>query len=169
MERCGLIDEAIEARRAFFSTLHASAVPVWIQLDLSMAQVKALFLLDSLGPTTIGKVACRLEIGQPAASLLVERLVLGGFAERRDDPDDRRRTFVHLTDRGEDLVEQLRHGADEYFRSLLDRLDDEDLSSLVRGLAALARLAPKRGDGRSSDNLVSEARVAESGLGSAEG
>ena len=141
-ERRQLVEQAIQAKRVFFSALHASTIPEWIQLDLSMAQVKGLFLLDSLGSTAIGKFACSLEIGQPAASLLVERLVQGGFAERLDDPCDRRRTFVRLTTRGQALVGQLRQGADEYYHSLLDQLEVEDLVGLVRGLNALARLAP---------------------------
>jgi DNA-binding MarR family transcriptional regulator len=143
LERQKLIQQAIQAKRVFSSALHASTVPDWIQLELSMAQVKGLFFLESVGSSTIGNVAAGLAIGQPAASLLIDRLVQGNFVARQDDPTDRRRTFVGLTPNGESLVEQLRHGVDEYYHALLDQLGDDDLTALVQGLEALARIAPK--------------------------
>lgn len=121
--------------------LHEQGSPAWQDVELSVAQLKALFTLVDGGPTPIGGVAARLRIGLPAASSLVDRLVDHGLVERREDRLDRRRTLAEPTAAGEALAERLRQGSREVLRSCLERMDPDDLEALVRGLAAMVALA----------------------------
>src|SRR5215831_2155800 len=116
-------------------------MPAWLQVELTVAQLKALFALVDGGPMPIGGVAARLSIGLPAASSLVDRLVDHGLVERREDRHDRRRTLAEPTAAGEALAQQLRQGSREALRAWLERLDRDDLEALTRGLAAVARAA----------------------------
>lgn len=142
-ERDNLINELMETQRQMLRGLQAHSAPVWQHLELTVAQIKSLFILGSDGPMTVGQVAVALEIGRPAASVLIDRLVHGGLVDRREDPADRRRAIIHLTARGEALVSQLRQGGPERFREALQKMSDDDLHALLKGTRALAAaLAP---------------------------
>ena len=140
-DRESLVQRALQAQKTIVMAMQAAAEPVWLQLDLTMAQLKGLVLLAQDGPLTIGGMAGALGIGRPAASILVDRLVELGLVERTEDPIDRRRTFARLTPRAEELVARLRQGGRERMREWLNRLSDDDLAALARGLHALAAVA----------------------------
>lgn len=136
-----LVQQALQAQKQIFMAMQAAAEPAWLQLDLTMAQLKGLVLLAHDGPLTIGEMARALGIGRPAASILVDRLVELGLIERTEDPVDRRRTFARLTPKAEELVAQLRQGGRERMREWLGRLSDDDLAALVHALHALVTAA----------------------------
>jgi DNA-binding MarR family transcriptional regulator len=77
------------------------------------------------------------------ASLLVDRLVRLGFAERAEDPVDRRRTIVRLSPAGTGLVRELNHGGQERLRRVLAALPPADLAALLRGASAAVRVAER--------------------------
>jgi DNA-binding MarR family transcriptional regulator len=131
----------------------------WLSLDLSMAQVKVLFVLQhsqESGEPTVGTVAQRLQIGLPAASHLIDKLVQAEMVSRSEDPADRRRTLVHLTESGRQLAARLRAGTRDRFQNWIAAIDDEDLVALSRGLSALVdaarRIEGASGDGGRSRN-----------------
>jgi DNA-binding MarR family transcriptional regulator len=134
-----MIAAAMAAQRQIGRALHAATEPTWLQLDLTMGQLKALFVLADEA-LTVGGLAEALRIGKPAASILVERLVQLGLVTRAEDVADRRRTLVRLTPEGETLAARLRQGGQDSWRALLSRLDEADLAALLQGLQALARL-----------------------------
>jgi MarR family transcriptional regulator, organic hydroperoxide resistance regulator len=118
--------------------------PHWIELDLTMAQLKALFTVARDEPITVGMLGQTLGIHLPAASHTVDRLFQLGLVERGEDPGDRRRTLVRLTGNGKVLVEQLRQGKRDRLRSSLAEIGEEDLLALLRGLRALVAAAEAR-------------------------
>ena len=130
--------------------LHELGAPTWLQVELSVAQLKALFALVDAGPTPIGGVAARLSIGLPAASSLVDRLVDAGLARRREDRTDRRRTLAQPTEAGEALAQRLRQGSREALRSWMERMDRADLEALVQGLSAMVEFATLGGRARAA-------------------
>jgi len=140
-ERELLVQQALQAQKQIFLAMQAAAEPAWLQLDLTMAQLKGLVLLAHDGPLTIGAMAQALGIGRPAASILVDRLVELGLVERAEDPVDRRRTFARLSPKGEELVALLRQGGRQRMREWLSRLAEDDLAALVRGSHALLAAA----------------------------
>lgn len=136
-----LIEEILQAQYAVFRVSSAASAPAWIDLDLTMSQMKGLRTLAFGGPATISGLADTMKISQPTASQLVDRLVHSGLAEREEDPADRRRTLVRLTKRGQQLHERLRGQIRERFRSWLERMDAGELEALHSGYGALARIA----------------------------
>lgn len=137
------VQAAIAAQRAVYRRLLRAHMPEWIQLDLSMGQLKTLMALASQGPLTVSGVAETLEVGKPAASILVDRLVQLGYVARAEDPADRRRTLVSLTPSGGDLVARLRQGKADHFVRWLSAMAPDDLAALTRGLQALATIAER--------------------------
>src|SRR5262252_7592243 len=132
-----LVERGLDLYRTALRALHELGAPAWYQVELSLAQLKALFTLVDAGSMPIGGVAARLKIGLPAASSLVDRLVDQGLVERREDPMDRRRTLAEPTAAGEALAQRLRHGSREALRAWLEQMEHDDLEALVRGLTAM--------------------------------
>lgn len=144
------IAAAIAAQKRLGRAVHRAYAPEWIHLDLTMGQLKTLMTLASHQPATVTELADTLEVGKPAASTLVDRLVQLGYAQRTEDADDRRRTLVTTTPAGGDLVTRLRLGQGDRMARWLGALAPEDLSALIRGLEALSAVAER--DGAERDN-----------------
>jgi DNA-binding MarR family transcriptional regulator len=151
-DRDALIEVAHQQQRLVLALLlQEVALPTLLELDLSMAQLKGLLALAPHRVRTMRQVAESLHIGHSAASLLMDRLVNDGLVERAEDPDDRRRTMVRLSPRGEALLTHIREdkAARNPLPIWLSRLSDQDLLALVQGLRALAKeaqAAPHAGD-----------------------
>lgn len=134
---------AFEAQRAVMRALRRLNMPDWMHLDLSMGQLKALVALTTAGSINVSGLADQLEVGNPAASILVDRLVQLGYAQRTEDPDDRRRTLVTLTARGSDLAARLQQAGGERLLRWMEQMTPDDLAALTRGLSALAAIASR--------------------------
>lgn len=139
-----VIARVVADHRAVVGAL-TSRSGAWQSLDISMAQMKALFVLHDLGPLTVGGLASRLGVGLPASSLLADRLVSGGLAERGrgEDAADRRRTVLRLSESGEKLALRLRQGSAQLLGGWLEQLLPADLEALARGLHVLAEVASR--------------------------
>ncbi len=109
----------------------------WLTLDLTMGQLKAMMTLVMSGPLGIGDLGRRIGISEPAASLLVGQLESNGLVSREPDPADRRRALVTPAAAARERFEGLLHGRIERVFGLLERLADDDLEALARGLGAL--------------------------------
>lgn len=145
MEDSSAVREAITAivaaQRSIAHSMYQASMPDWIQLDLTMGQLRTLMALAADGPLTVSALAERLAVAKPTASILIDGLVQAGDATRTEDPDDRRRTLVALTAAGNELVARLREGKSERFERWLAAMQPEDLAALTRGMQALAAIA----------------------------
>ena len=114
---------------------------LWLGLDLTMGQFKAMAALDLDGPLSIGGLGRALGLSEPAASLLVDQLEERGLARREQDSSDRRRILVTARPEALERVGAFRRGRAARVSGWLDRLAADDLEALTRGLAALADVA----------------------------
>jgi DNA-binding MarR family transcriptional regulator len=135
------IEEIIRLHWSILATMQFSSRPDWMELDMTMAQIKTLFTISQGEAVPVSRIADYLGVGQPTASHLVDKLVRQGFAGRSESPSDRRVTLVRLTSKGEDLVRRLYQGGEEQYRSWVKQLSDEERKNLLSGLQALARVA----------------------------
>jgi DNA-binding MarR family transcriptional regulator len=138
-------DDALAAYKKLHRVLLTSTTRKWRDLDISMQQLRAMFLLRDEEEASVGRLAELFGIGLPAASLLADRLVRAGYVERRDDPTDRRRVLLSLTRVGDRLVTDLREGSQSLMRRWMASLSPEDLEALTRGWRALAEVASHHG------------------------
>lgn len=143
--RPDLIEQAVNQHFELLRAMHAESTDDWMQVDLTLAQIKALFALWHQAPLTIGALGERLGVGVPTASHLVERLVQLGLVERREDEADRRRTHVSPSAAGAALVDRLRAVRGEQLRRWLERLDEDELAALTQGFDALLRVEKRSG------------------------
>jgi DNA-binding MarR family transcriptional regulator len=140
-----VIEEALAGYKKIHRAMLTATASRWHDLDISMQQLRALYLLRDEDEASVGRVAEFFGIGLPAASLLADRLVRSGLVERRDDPADRRRVLLSLSRTGERLVTDLREGSRTLLRRWMAELSPEDLADLSRGWRALAEVAARHG------------------------
>ncbi len=131
--------EVVTEYRSLVHALKASSGTTWMEIDLTIAQLRTLLILAEEGPLVIGQIAQRMSIGLSTGGHLVDRLVQAGLAERTEDTEDRRRTLARLTSKGEDLYARLLNPSLQ-MQSLIQKLDDEDLKAFLQGLKALNQL-----------------------------
>ena len=135
--------EVIAQYRALGCALRASSGPVWMEIDLTIAQLRTLLVLAEEGPLVIGQIAQRMGVGLSTGGHLVDRLVQAGLAERTEDPEDRRRTLARLTPKGEDLYARLLNHAQQ-MQTLIQQLNEDDLAALLQGIRAINQLVEQK-------------------------
>jgi DNA-binding MarR family transcriptional regulator len=142
-ETTEVTEQLLRVQRAIHrSKVLTGSQPPWIATpSLTMAQLRALMVLDDSGHLTVGQLAERLGIGMPATSSIVDRLVEEGLADRHQDPDDRRRIVVHPTKQGSGRIDTMRQGPREVLEALVGRLDPVERGHLLEALRALVRAA----------------------------
>jgi len=102
------------------------------------ARRKLMAAIGAHEPATLNEVAAAVERGAPAVSRAVDLLVRGGLVERTQDPDNRRRLALRLTDDGRELLaNQPRSGSGLALR--LERLAQSELRAIERAIEILER------------------------------
>jgi DNA-binding MarR family transcriptional regulator len=124
----------------------ASYFEVELDADASRAGLSAKGDFDTLAALRRQTPAPELSPTQLAEAGLIttggmtsrlDRLEHGGFIERHADPSDRRALLIHLTDRGEQTVDEILESKVATEQRLLKPLDRDDrivLSGLLRRL-----------------------------------
>jgi DNA-binding MarR family transcriptional regulator len=134
------VESIVDDLRTVYASVHRQNVPAWLQLDLTMAQFKALVAVERSSGVAVCELGRKLGIGESAASLLVDQLVRRGYVGRKTDRADRRRVHLAPTSRGTKLLGELRQGRRQSLKEWLADVDDDDLDGLARGLGALTRV-----------------------------
>ena len=131
--------EVLAQYRAMMHSFKSSSAEAWMEIDITFPQLRTLLILAEEGPLIIGQIAQRLGIGLSTGGHLVDRLVQAGLAERTEDSEDRRRTLARLTPKGEELHARLLNPVQQ-MQNLIQKLDEDDLASLLQGLRAINRV-----------------------------
>jgi DNA-binding MarR family transcriptional regulator len=136
--------ETVNQIKGLLRALRHETAPEWAELELTMSQLKALFVIERHEQLSIGELGTCLGISEPSASVLADRLVCLDHIERTSDPDDRRRSLLRVTPRCKKLLAGLAHGRTEALAMWLGELDDTLLGRLNEGLDGLMRAIDDR-------------------------
>src|SRR5208283_2834004 len=115
-----LVDRYLELQpqiqRRFSASLHRE-----LREELHSVTVHQLGVLMLLRgqSVTMRELAKELDVGESAATAVVDRLVRQGLVVRHDDPSDRRVVRLLLSEAGESLVTELHETASRKTASLL--------------------------------------------------
>jgi DNA-binding MarR family transcriptional regulator len=112
-------------------------------MDLTYNQYKMLLTIYDKGNCPLNVLARELHIAMSSASEMVDRLVNLGFVYRTVDEDNRRQVMIYTTEKGEELIRELRRGIVENYRTLLERLPPRDQERLVVAFESLAEILGK--------------------------
>lgn len=114
---------------------------------VTLPQLRVLVMVASRGGLNLGAVAAGLGVHPSNATRAVERLVVAGLLDRRDDPADRRNLLLELTERGRALVERVMDERRASIAAILDRMPAGRRRSLVPVLRSFAAAAGEVPDG----------------------
>jgi DNA-binding MarR family transcriptional regulator len=102
------------------------------------ARRKLLSAIAEKEPATLNDVARSIGRGAPAVSRSVDTLVRAGLVERTQDPNNRRRLALRLTQSGRDQM-TARIAGGSALRGKLERLAHSELRALERAIEILER------------------------------
>jgi len=108
--------------------------------DLTLHQLRVLFRLHYRGSVGMGQIAEQLQVTQPTATGVIDRLVERGLVERASDPSDRRKVRVKLTETGRRQVTSMRCAGAEIAQSAFDQLTQEQRDALFQALEPVYQL-----------------------------
>ena len=97
--------------------------------DLSFSQMSAMHQLRSFAPLSVGGLADRTGLSLPAASHLTDRLVVRGYALRRENPDDRRAKLLDLTDKGQQILDEMDRRFTDTYRVALRQVSPQAITA----------------------------------------
>ena len=123
--------------------------------DLTMGQIRLLFLLEREGSQPMGRIAEVFDLSSTAATGFVARVERHGLVERRHRSDDRRVVECVLTAIGERFLEELSGVRLDVIRSALSALEPDELAEFRRLLRRIRERQASREHQRSPERQAS--------------
>lgn len=108
---------------------------------LSMPQIRTLFHLHHESKCGVSEIGELLGVTNPAASQMIDRLVISGYVERTEDPIDRRAKRLKLTEKGHEIVKESIEIRRRWMERLTDALTLEEQESIISALVILTQAA----------------------------
>jgi DNA-binding MarR family transcriptional regulator len=110
---------------------------------LSLTAIQLLLALDRAGqPLRPGKLAKDLEMSQSNVATALRALEASDRVHLNADPDDGRKSFVHLTKRAAGEVKSFRQAYNSWFRAVVEEvLNEREQRLLVEAGALMERIA----------------------------
>lgn len=102
-----------------------------IEGHVSATQFLVLRLLAHSGPAKVSQIAGKMQITPSAVTLLADGLTEKGLIGRERDQTDRRVVYINITEKGLELIRELENARRKAAESLMSRLSDLELSSIV--------------------------------------
>lgn len=100
-------------------------------IGVTRPQWQVLSVLHRMEGINQGGLAEVLEVEPITAGRMIDRMQDGGLVERRADPADRRAWRLHLTERGNELLQQLQPLAEETADLALEGVAEADMEKLL--------------------------------------
>lgn len=126
--------ELLEALRPLLRKIRA-------ERSLSPGKVGILHHLSQHGRATGKELAAAIRVSPQAISLATPELEEMTFIKRRPDVDDRRKTWIELTETGRaKLAEEVRAGEDWIDQAITDRLTEAERAVLKAAIPVLKKI-----------------------------
>lgn len=106
-------------------------------LEVSIPQLRVLAFISRNPGTSLSAAADDLAVTPATASNLVDRLVKRGYVSRVEDPAERRKVLLNLTDSGAKHFELCRQFAQASIKALIANLPPAKLAKIKDGLGIL--------------------------------
>ena len=103
------------------------------------------------GQITISELASRAKMLPSAISRTLKGLEERGYVERNVNKNDRRNTYVELTEAGRQLTEEARQTMSDFGKSVMSQVDEADMKRLISyldNIYAEKEIEARKGQGR---------------------
>ena len=127
------LTETAEAMVGAFNVVPRDLPPVPAAVrDITLGQMRLLFLLQREGPQPMGRIAEVFDLSSTASSGFVSRVERHGLVERRHRSDDRRVVESALTEAGNRFLQGISGVRLDLIRQRLAALEPDELSEFER-------------------------------------
>jgi len=114
------------------------------QFPFTKTQMNIFTVLDMEGDLSMKRIAQLIATSQEQATRTVAPLADAGYVERRTDPANRTRIFIHLTDKGKEILENSRKVLLENLSEKLTKdISEEDREELCGAASKIVSLLDK--------------------------
>ncbi|WP_416828378.1 MarR family transcriptional regulator [Ectobacillus polymachus] len=120
-------------------------VEAWIQLDVSMTQLKVLMLLNAHGEMSVSTLAEYMKTSLSNMTGIIDRLEGLDFVQRIHGTNDRRAVIVSLTSKASTLFQNLTKSGHEKLQRAMSFMNEEERRTVEAGLEILTRSLHKAG------------------------
>ena len=117
----------------FFELTAAALAPAGI----NGREAAVLRAIDNTQPLAQGEIARRMGIDRTTMVALIDDLQERGLVRRRQDPDDRRKNVVELTDTGQEITRQATQAGQQVEQAFLSPLSTDQAEQFKKTLRAL--------------------------------
>ena len=136
-EREQLIKEIFDRDKAMLHATQGDIIPDWLNVDLTMPQLKITLLLYWRNRMRMGDLATILQKNISTATGIIDRLVEHKLVKREEDPEDRRVVVVSITAEGRQLCDALWQNNRDRFAKILSRLSTDELKIVAQAMNIL--------------------------------
>lgn len=131
-EKEQLIQAILDQNKATFEATQGNILPDWLNMDLTMPQLKIIFLLYWHKRIRMSELAHLLTKNISTATGVVDRLVEHKLVKREEDPEDRRVVIVTITSEGNRLCESLYQMNRRQNYDVLNQMDEDELKIVAQ-------------------------------------
>jgi len=126
-EREVLVKQILDLSDQIFNILIPGMPQQWLSADVTLVQLRLLFVLNSGGPQRMSELASAMDAAMSTATGIVDNLVKKGMVLREADPQDRRAVICRLSERGEELAGGLWRWGQHQVQRMLQTLTVDQL------------------------------------------
>lgn len=134
------ISEVFENASKLIESYHYLLQPICKEYDLPPLAVDILLFIANNPINATAKDICRFRgLKTGIVSVHIERLVKEGYLNRLDDPNDRRKVLLELTDVSKPIIEKGKNIQSAFSECLVKGISPNDVAALHRALDTFRR------------------------------
>ncbi|MFC1998224.1 MarR family winged helix-turn-helix transcriptional regulator [Chloroflexota bacterium] len=130
-ERDVLVKQILDLSDQIFNILMPGLPQQWLSADVTLVQLRLLFVLNSAGPRRMSELASAMDAAMSTTTGIVDNLVKKGMVLREADPQDRRVVVCKLSEKGEELAGGLWRWGQHQVERMLQTLGVDQLTLAV--------------------------------------
>jgi DNA-binding MarR family transcriptional regulator/L-amino acid N-acyltransferase YncA len=111
----------------------------YFEIGVTLAERHLLIELSACQCPTMGEIAERLLIDKSTVSRLISKAIKKGFVKCSSEGDDKRKKFLHLTEKGKNVLKAFEAIAFSQTQEALLTLTKEEIKTVYEGIALYAK------------------------------
>ena len=130
-ERDALEKQILDLSDQIFNILIPGIPQQWLTSDVTLVQMRVLFILHSAGARRMSELASAMDAAMSTMTGIVDNLVKKGLVIREADPQDRRAVVCRLSQKGDEIGGGLWRWGQQQVKRMLQTLTVDQLRLAV--------------------------------------
>ena len=133
-QKAQLIERVTEFEKRVYLALRPIVPKEWLNIELTMPQLKIILLLFTDGPARVSTLASALGVSLSTTTGITERLVQHDLIVKESDPEDGRAVVCSLSEKGREMITCLLKLGESRVRSLLETVAPAKLEVICEAM-----------------------------------